>query len=101
MLILILLIASVICLALAAFGVGAGRVHLGWLGLALFVLTFLEMLAGVPVSGPGGPFTNFAASPPTNPDSERRSPVRPRCTAPCMTYSARLSTSRISLIGRP
>ena len=41
MLILILLIASVICLALAAFGVPAGRVHLGWLGMALFVLTFL------------------------------------------------------------
>ena len=41
MLILILLIAAVICLTLAAFGVGAPRVHLGWLGLALFVLTAL------------------------------------------------------------
>ena len=41
MLVLILLIASVICLALAAFGVDGRRVSLGWLGMALFVLTFL------------------------------------------------------------
>lgn len=38
---LILLIAAVICLFLAAFGVAVSRVSLGWLGLALFVLTFL------------------------------------------------------------
>ena len=41
MLILILLIASLICLSLAAFGIGGPRIHLGWLGAALFVLTFL------------------------------------------------------------
>ena len=41
MLTLILLIAAVICLGLAAFGVPVRRIHLGWLGLALFVLTYL------------------------------------------------------------
>ena len=41
MLVLILLIAAVICLGLAAFGVGANRISLGWLGMALFVLTLL------------------------------------------------------------
>ena len=41
MLILILLIASLICLTLAAFGGDGRRIHLGWLGLALFVLTVL------------------------------------------------------------
>jgi hypothetical protein len=41
MLHMILLIAAVICLALAAFGVNARGVNLGWLGMALFVLTAL------------------------------------------------------------
>ena len=38
MLITILLVASVILLFLAAFGVTVSRISLGWLGLALFVL---------------------------------------------------------------
>jgi len=38
---LILLIASLVCLGLAAFGVGFSRVSLGWLGLFLFVLRYL------------------------------------------------------------
>jgi len=38
MLITILLVAAVILLFLAAFGVSVSRVSLGWLGLALFVL---------------------------------------------------------------
>jgi hypothetical protein len=38
MLELILIIAAVICLALATAGINGGRrVHLGWLGVALFV----------------------------------------------------------------
>jgi hypothetical protein len=41
MLTLILMIAAVICLFLAAFGVGVSRVHLGWLGVALYVLAQL------------------------------------------------------------
>lgn len=43
---LILYVTAVILLALAAFGVRAGRVNLGWLGLALAVLAF-GVLAGV------------------------------------------------------
>ena len=38
MLITILLVAAVILLFLAAFGVTVNRISLGWLGLALFVL---------------------------------------------------------------
>lgn len=38
---LILLLAATVLLGLGAFGVGVGRVDLGWLGLALFTLTFL------------------------------------------------------------
>lgn len=39
MLALILIIAAVICLLLATAGVSGGRrVHLGWLGVALFVI---------------------------------------------------------------
>ena len=41
MLTLILLIAALICLTLAAFGASSRVVDLGWLGMALFVLTFL------------------------------------------------------------
>ena len=41
MLTLILLILAVVCLAAAALGVTARHVHLGWLGVALFVLTYL------------------------------------------------------------
>ena len=37
----VLLIAAVILLVLAAFGVAAPRVNLGWLGVALFVATAL------------------------------------------------------------
>lgn len=37
----ILIIAAVLCFLLAAFGVGAPKVHLGWLGLALYVVTAL------------------------------------------------------------
>jgi hypothetical protein len=39
--VLVLLIVAVILLILAAFGVGAPRVHLGWLGLACFVAVSL------------------------------------------------------------
>jgi hypothetical protein len=35
----LLLIAAVILLGLAAFGVSAGRVTLGWLGLAVWALS--------------------------------------------------------------
>lgn len=38
---LILYIIAFVLLLLAAFGVNAPRVSLGWLGLALFVLTFI------------------------------------------------------------
>jgi hypothetical protein len=38
---LLLLIVALILLGLRAFGVGARRVDLGWLGLAVFVLSFL------------------------------------------------------------
>jgi hypothetical protein len=41
MLVLVLLILAVVCLAAAALGVTVRRVHLGWLGVALFVLTVL------------------------------------------------------------
>jgi hypothetical protein len=41
MLVLILLILAVVCLTAAALGVTVRRVHLGWLGVALFVLTYL------------------------------------------------------------
>lgn len=40
MLAFLLYVAAVILLALAAFGVRAGRVQLGWLGLAVAVFTF-------------------------------------------------------------
>jgi hypothetical protein len=38
---LVLLIAALICFALAAFGIGSSRVNLIALGLALWVLTLL------------------------------------------------------------
>lgn len=38
---LLLYIIAFICLLLESVGVGAPRVKLGWLGLALFVLTFI------------------------------------------------------------
>lgn len=38
---LILYIIAFVLLLLEAFGVAAPRVSLGWLGLALFVLTFI------------------------------------------------------------
>ena len=38
---LILLLAATVLLGLRAFGVGVGRVDFGWLGLALFILTYL------------------------------------------------------------
>jgi hypothetical protein len=38
---LLLLVVAVVLLVAAAFGLGAGRVALGWLGLAAFVLTFI------------------------------------------------------------
>ena len=41
MLTLLLLILAVVALPLAALGVAVRRVHLGWLGMALFLLTFL------------------------------------------------------------
>lgn len=41
MLHLILLILAGVCLLLAAVGVHAGRVHLGWLGLLLLLLAGL------------------------------------------------------------
>ena len=41
LLILLLMVAAVVCLFLAAFGVAARRVSLGWLGLALWALTVL------------------------------------------------------------
>ena len=37
----VLLVFSFVLLVLAAFEVGAPKVSLGWLGLALFVLTFI------------------------------------------------------------
>jgi hypothetical protein len=37
----LLLIVALILLGLRAFGVGARRIDLGWLGLAVFVLSFL------------------------------------------------------------
>lgn len=37
----ILIVAAVILLGLAAFGVNLGRVQSGWLGLALYVVTAL------------------------------------------------------------
>lgn len=37
----LLLVASVVCLLLAAFGVNFSRVQTGWLGVFFFVLTFL------------------------------------------------------------
>ena len=37
----ILLVIAFILLLLAAFGVAAERISLGWLGLAVFVLTFI------------------------------------------------------------
>jgi hypothetical protein len=37
----ILLVAAVVCLFLAAFGVSVKGVQVGWLGLALFVLAGL------------------------------------------------------------
>lgn len=40
MLALILYLTAVILLALAAFGVRAGRIRLGWAGLAVAVFTF-------------------------------------------------------------
>lgn len=44
---LILLIVAMILLGLRAFGIGVGRVDLGWLGLAVLVLTFVLGAAGV------------------------------------------------------
>ena len=41
MLTLLLLVLAVVALTLAALGVAVRRVHLGWLGVALFVATFL------------------------------------------------------------
>jgi hypothetical protein len=41
LLILLLMVAAVVCLFLAAFGVAARRVSLGWLGLAFWALTVL------------------------------------------------------------
>jgi hypothetical protein len=41
MLIIILTVASLLCLVLRAFGVTHPRVDIGWVGLALFVATFL------------------------------------------------------------
>lgn len=38
---LLLMIAAVVCLSLAAFGVAVRRVALGWLGLALWALAVL------------------------------------------------------------
>ena len=48
-----------------------------------------------------GPVRSFAASPPTRPDVEYRSPTSPRATAPRITASARPNASRISDTGRP
>lgn len=42
---LVLLIAALVCFLLAAFGVTAGRVAFGWLGLAL--LTVVQLLPGL------------------------------------------------------
>lgn len=42
---IVLLIVALILLALRAFGVSSGRVDLGWLGLAVYVLAVL--LGGV------------------------------------------------------
>ena len=42
-------------------------------------------------SGPACDFATSSASPPTRPDAERRSPSRPRSTAPRITSSARRS----------
>jgi hypothetical protein len=38
---LLLMVAAVVCLFLAAFGVGVRRVAIGWLGLALWALAVL------------------------------------------------------------
>jgi hypothetical protein len=46
MLSLILLVVSFLCLILAAAEVGIPRVQLGWLGLALYVLTFVLKAGG-------------------------------------------------------
>lgn len=43
----LLLLASFICFLLATFGVNTGRVSVGWLGLALWVLAVLSGGAGV------------------------------------------------------
>lgn len=42
---LILLVLSFVLFAVASFGVGLPRIHLGWLGAACFVLA--ELLGGV------------------------------------------------------
>jgi hypothetical protein len=44
---LILYLIAAICLALAAFGVTARQISLGWLGLFFFVLVFVLHAAGV------------------------------------------------------
>lgn len=41
LLILLLMVAAVVCLFLAAFGVAVRRVSLGWLGLAFWALAVL------------------------------------------------------------
>jgi hypothetical protein len=40
MLSIVLYLIAVVCLGAAAAGVSWGRIHLGWLGLAVFVFTF-------------------------------------------------------------
>lgn len=45
MLAIVLYLLAVILLTLAAFGVNASRVHLGWLGLAIAWLTFAVLPA--------------------------------------------------------
>lgn len=44
---LILYLIAAICLALAAFGVTARQISLGWLGMFFFVLVFALHAAGV------------------------------------------------------
>src|SRR5450759_552483 len=55
----------------------------------------------VPARGPGGPFFNLAASPPTSPDAENRSPTSPFPIASRMMCSARPSWDRMSATVRP
>src|SRR6185312_12300659 len=52
-------------------------------------------------SGPSWLARTLAASPPTRPEAECRSPSMPRATAPRMTRSARASAARMSSRSRP